>query len=231
MQLPHIDDYIDIHVHDGHPRKDIFMVECLMVHEERLPENIQGMAYTYGIHPWFLNENNHAHQIDSVAKIIGQHDIIALGEAGFDRLRGPSLELQRKVFERQVLIAEEHKKPVIIHCVRAWDEILAAYKKLKPHMNWMIHGFRGNLQLAKQLLSKGMYISVWFDFAVRRESAGLFRNLPGNRIFLETDGADIDIKDIYKKVAEDKGIAIDELKAEIYRNFNSFFNLKRSDSL
>ena len=66
---------------------------------------------------------------------------------------------------------------------------------------------------------------------MRPESAGLFRNLPGNRIFLETDGADIDIKNIYKKVAEDKGISIDELKIEIYRNFNSFFNLTPSDSL
>ena len=98
-------------------------------------------------------------------------------------------------------------------------------------MNWMIHGFRGNLQLAQQLLSKGMYISIWFNYAIRPESAILFRNLPGNRIFLETDGADIDIRDIYKKVSDDRGISVIDLKSEIISNFNNFFNLKEASVL
>ena len=94
----------------------------------------------------------------------GHPESIAIGEAGFDKLRGPSPELQRKVFEEQVAISEELKKPVVIHCVRAWDELLAVHKKLKPKMPWLIHGFRGNTELAAQLLSKGMYLSFWFDF-------------------------------------------------------------------
>lgn len=227
MQIPGRNDYIDIHIHDGKPAAEIFMVESLMAHEERLPEDLPGIAYTYGIHPWFLDESNHENFMQSVYNKIGLPGIIAVGEAGFDKLRGPSMNLQRRVFEQQALLAEEKQLPVIIHCVKAWDEILAVHKDLKPQMPWMIHGFRGSSQLAGQLLSKGMYLSVWFNFAIRKESAGLLRYLPGDRMFLETDGADIDIRELYWKASADRDITIDELKSVIYNNFFNLFNLRK----
>jgi len=77
--------------------------------------------------------------------------------------------------------------------------------------------------MAKQLLSKGMHLSFWFDYVMRSESAGLMKSLPHNRIFLETDGADIDIRIIYEKVARDLAISIYELKSIVLANFNEFF--------
>ena len=223
MNFPQPGDYIDIHTHDAKPAADIFILESLMAHEEKMPANISGVAYTYGIHPWFLNESNHKYQISFVKNVICQPDIIAIGEAGFDKLRGPSFELQRKVFEEQVIMAETHIKPLIIHCVRAWDELLSVHKKQKPRMPWMVHGFRGSVELAKQLISKGMYLSFWFDFVIRPESGDLLRSLPKERIFLETDGSDVDIKDIYKKVSGDLDHSVEELKAIMFTNFINFF--------
>jgi TatD DNase family protein len=223
MYFPQTGDFIDIHVHDGNPASGIFIVESLMAHEEKLPSDVPGVTYTYGIHPWFLNEVNYNEQIISVENIVSQTDIIAVGEAGFDRLRGPSLELQRIAFERQIVISEKSGKPVIIHCVRAWDELLTVHKKLKPKLPWLVHGFRGNAELASQLLSKGMYLSIWFEFVLRPESKDLLIHLPLNRLFLETDGAKADIRDIYKKVAADLDLTIVELKSIILNNFSSFF--------
>jgi TatD DNase family protein len=220
MYLPQPGNYIDIHVHNGVPASEVFILECLMAHEEKLPEGAPGVAYTFGIHPWFLDGNNHKRLIDSVRNAAGNSDIIAIGEAGFDRLRGPSIELQREAFEEQVTISEETEKPVIIHCVRAWDELLSVQKKIRPKMPWLVHGFRGNVELAGQLLSKGMYLSFWYDFVLKSESRVLLRNLPIDRIFLETDGADVDIRKIYKKVAFDLDISVDELKSIILKNFN-----------
>ena len=151
-------------------------------------------------------------------------NLIAIGEAGFDKLRGPAMSTQAKVFEAQVIISEEIKKPLYIHCVRAWDELLPAHKKFRPKMPWLIHGFRGNIELAGQLLSKGMYLSFWFDFVIRPESSKLLRNLPEDRIFLETDGAEIDIRLIYMKVADDLGKDVEQLKSLILNNYNNFFN-------
>jgi TatD DNase family protein len=224
MNLPQPGDYIDMHTHSGRPAEGIFLIESLMAHEGKLPEDISGVTYTYGIHPWFLTEKNHKQLIISVENSVSYPNMIAIGEAGFDKLRGPSAELQLKVFNEQVTIAETCRKPVIIHCVKAWDELLSAQKNLKPSTPWMIHGFRGSVEMAKQLLSKGMHLSFWFDYVMRSESAGLMKSLPHNRIFLETDGADIDIRIIYEKVARDLAISVDELKLAVLSNFNEFFN-------
>ena len=114
MNLPGQGDYIDIHVHDGKPSAGTFILESLMAHEEKMPENINGIAYTYGIHPWFLNESNYLQQIRSVENIAKFPGIAAIGEAGFDKLRGPSPELQARVFEEQVRISEIQTNACII---------------------------------------------------------------------------------------------------------------------
>lgn len=223
QNLPSPGDYIDIHSHVATPSGGIFTVESLMAHEGKTPEEKKGIAYTIGIHPWYLNELNHDDLINTVLRTAGTVNVIAVGEAGFDRLRGPSIELQKKTFEEQVMISEDLKKPLIIHCVRMWDELLSTHKKLRPAMPWLVHGFRGKKELAYQLISRGMYLSFWFDFVLRKESSELLRELPAGRIFLETDGADVSIKEIYNKVSQDLGISIDKLKDIIADNFNKVF--------
>jgi Tat protein secretion system quality control protein TatD with DNase activity len=88
---------------------------------------------------------------------------------------------------------------------------------------WLVHGFRGKEWL--QLIKRGMYLSFWFDFVMRPESAELLRFLPNDRIFLETDGADVDIRDIYRKVSIDLGMDVNELKRIFINNFNALFNM------
>ncbi len=224
MNVPSQDDFIDIHTHDAVPAPGIFKVENLMAHENRILNYADRMAFTAGIHPWHLNDQNRQSQFDYIREIASSPFLIAIGEAGFDRLRGPSIELQRSVFYDQVQLAAEVQKPLVIHCVRWWEELLLAHKKYKPHKPWMVHGFRGKKELALQLISCGMYISFWFDFIVRTEASALVRALPKERIFLETDGADIDIREIYSKVANDLSVTVEELKKIIYNNYKGLFS-------
>jgi TatD DNase family protein len=223
MNFPEPCDYIDIHNHGSNPDSGIFTVETLMAHEKRMPENVKGLTYCFGIHPWHLNEKNHDELLRLVILNAVNPDVAAIGEAGFDKIKGPPQELQVKTFEEQVLISEEKKKPMIIHCVRAWDDLLREHKKLRPKMAWLVHGFRGKPDLAQQLVSKGMFLSFWFDYVMRPEAVPLLKSVPKERIFLETDGAEIDIRDIYKKVSVDLGLTVEELKTIIYKNFNVFF--------
>lgn len=224
MNLPQPGEYIDIHTHNSKLAEGIFAVENIMAHENMKPKKISARAFTAGIHPWHLNENNREQLLEYVRNIAGNPDLIAFGEAGFDKLRGPSIELQKSTFTEQVKIAGENQKPLVIHCVRSWDELLAAHKNLKPLTPWLVHGFRGKKELALQLIKRGMYLSFWFDFVMRPESADLLRFLPKERLFLETDGADVDIKEIYRKVSEDLEINIDILKERIRNNFNLLFD-------
>ena len=223
MNYPLPGDYIDIHTHGSGVTSGIFAIENLMAHEERTPADNPSRPYTCGIHPWYLNNETIERLIGKVKSVAGSPSIVAIGEAGFDKLRGPGIEIQTRAFEAQVLISEEIGKPLFVHCVRAWDELLPAHKRLRPKMPWLIHGFRGNTVLASQLLSKGMYLSFWFDFIVRPESSKLVRSLPKERIFLETDGADVDIRAIYDKVAIDLNMSVDDLKKVILGNYTEFF--------
>ena len=228
MTIPAPGEYIDIHVHDGRSADDTFLLESLMAHEGKSPDSSPHKAYTFGIHPWFLDDENSNPHLDLVRKMAADPGIVAVGEAGYDKIKGPSTELQRYVFEEQVRISELSGKPMIIHCVRSWEELLASHKKLKPSMPWMIHGFRGKISLAGQLLAKGFYLSFWFEFVIREESAPLLKSVPADRIFLETDGADIDIREIYRKAASDLMITAEVLKSRIRSNYFTFFGLKNA---
>lgn len=223
MNSPHPKDFIDIHTHYITPVEGVFAVENFMVHEEFHYDKLSGKAFTAGIHPWYLNEKNHDSLIESVRKISHDSNLIAIGEAGYDKLRGPSMELQRTTFEEQAKIACQIQKPLVIHCVKAWDELLVSHKHLKPEKPWLIHGFRGKKELASQLISRGMYISFWFDFILRPESSDLVRFLPRERIFLETDGADVNISMIYKKVSDDLSVSLGTLKNIICKNYKVLF--------
>jgi TatD DNase family protein len=225
MNIPQKGDYINIHTHGSDPEDGVFSLENLMMHEKNMPYPVPGTAYSCGIHPWYITRDNHKDLLKSLSDIAVNDDVAAIGECGFDRLHGPDLDLQRKVFEEQVMIAAELGKPVIIHCVRSWDELLASYKRMNPPVPWMVHGFRRKTGLAEQLISRNMYLSFWFDFIIRPESAQLLRSLPKDRIFLETDGADVDIRDIYIKVSVDLEMSIDELKLRILDNYRRLFNL------
>lgn len=223
MNLPSSGDFINIHTHGAEPVAGIFSVDTLMAHEGINPGQKPGIAYSFGIHPWYLTSENHDYLLGQVEKMASSGNIIAVGEAGFDKIKGPVIGLQRKTFEEQVSIADNYRKPVVIHCVRYWDELLQEHKKLKPATPWLVHGFRGKADLALQLISRGMYLSFWFSFIIRPESTQLIKRLPGNRIFLETDGADIDIRVIYNKVSADLEITVDELKNLILNNFKNLF--------
>lgn len=227
MQVPSRTDYIDIHNHSHESSPDgVFTMENLMVHEGRYPLPVKGLAYSAGIHPWHVDINNHLPLLKRLGELVKDPLIIAVGEAGFDKLKGSSMDLQRIVFEEQVRISESNSKPLVIHCVKSWEELLSAHKQLKPVQPWLVHGFRSSIELAGSLLARGFYLSFWFDFVLRPESATLLRSLPADRIFLETDGSGAGISDIYNKVSSDLGLTLAELKDQIFNNFLSFFGSK-----
>jgi TatD DNase family protein len=225
MIIPKPDDFIDIHNHDVIPKPGIFSVDNIMAHESRIPDINSGVVYSSGIHPWFLTEENFEYLLRKV-EIYSLHPcMIAVGEAGFDRIKGPAIELQRKAFEAQVSIANNTGKPLYIHNVKAWEELLAEHKRLKPETQWIVHGFQGKNELARQLLSKGMYLSLWADFVMNRDSSSLIKAIPLEKLFLETDAFEIDIKDIYDKVSTILQISIEDLKKNMFKNYIDVFGV------
>lgn len=225
MQRPGKYDFINIHDHGSVPAEGIFTVENIMVHEDMYPVELNGIAYSCGAHPWNIDDGSRSEQLEKVKRYAGLPGVIALGEAGFDRLRGADPLLQEEVFVAHVELSEEYKKPLFIHCVRAWDELLRVHKQMNPSMTWIIHGFRGKPELAKQLLDKGFYLSPWVEWAIRPESTETLSTVPMDRLFLETDGFDIGIESVYKVVAEHLEMGVEMLRKQVYSNYRKVFLL------
>ncbi|MDT8400774.1 MAG: TatD family hydrolase [Bacteroidales bacterium] len=223
MRGPGENDFINIHDHGASPQRGVFTIDNIMVHENRYPGEMEGIAFSCGAHPWYLGEDNIEAQLDKVRDYASLSSVIAVGEAGFDRLRGPDSRLQEKVFRTHVEISEEKKKPLFIHCVKGWDELLRCHKEMQPEMTWIIHGFRGKPEQAAQLLDKGFYLSPWVEWAIRPESTNTLKSIPTDRLFLETDGFDIGIEPVYRVVAEHLRIDLQTIKKQLRGNFYSLF--------
>lgn len=117
--------------------------------------------YAAGIHPWWTFDADFSlpHYIDGLSQLLSLPQVVEVGECGFDRLRGASMELQMEAFAAQVELSERFGKGMTLHVVRAFDLVLSARKQLRPTQRWTVHGFRGKPALAQQLLAAGFDLS------------------------------------------------------------------------
>ena len=133
------------------------------------------------------------------------------------------MELQTSVFKQQLELVKQTDKPIILHCVAAYDEIIAIKKELKVENPMIIHGFSKNEQVANSLLKNGFYLSFGKYLLRNPELEKVFKFAPENRILLETDTIEESIYEVYEKGAFIKGILVEEMKAIVFRNYASIF--------
>lgn len=204
-------DYLDVHTHQPTTDQQVFSIVSILV--QATGEGDQIAPYrSFGIHPCRIEGDGEA-QWTALLQRVEQPSCVAIGEAGLDRLATCSMERQIGLFERQARLAEELGKPLIIHCVRAWEELIACRKAIRPKQPWLIHGFRGKAPLANQLLRQGFYLS--FGYYFQPEAA---RAAWPERLFLETDEASVPIQAVYARVAEALAIDLQALCDQIQRN-------------
>ena len=171
-----------------------------------------------GIHPWFLSEMEEDEQWNHLLELVKDKRVIALGEVGLDKLKGPSLEFQKSVFRKEIALSEEMGLPLVIHCVRAFNELLQLRKELKPEQPWIIHGFRGKKEVAEMLLKAGCFLSFGSSFQETALSA-----VPLNRLFIETDDTAEKIEGLYQRIATVRGEALEELAQGVKKNVKEVF--------
>ena len=180
-----------------------------------------GQYYSVGYHPWYLSGDASEDWV-LLDKIITHPQVLAVGEAGLDKVTEVDYSIQKIAFERQIDMAAQVHKPLIIHCVRSYNEVMELKKTFKPTNPWIIHGFRGKKELAKQLTDHGIYLSYGFNY---QEEA--LRTTPLDMLFLETDENPSDIHLLYQQVAVHLSLSVNELTESVQDNINRiFFNNK-----
>ncbi|MTK53193.1 TatD family hydrolase [Paludibacter sp.] len=182
---------------------NLFPAEALTEQSDRL--------ISVGLHPWYVAAD-WEEQLRMQSEVAGKKRVVLIGEAGLDKVCKTDFALQQTVFLRQIELAEEIQKPLIIHCVKAWQELITIRKKVLPSVPWIIHGFRGKPELARQLLELGFYLSYGEKF-----NAESVRITPLERLCTETDESKLPIEEICFQIAEVKGISVELLLSQTNR--------------
>ncbi len=211
--------FIDFHTHHAVGSPGTVAVRNLMAGDDVPQDFPPNTVFSAGIHPWYLSAELLDEMKTGLILTLAHPHVIAMGEAGFDQLRGPSHAVQRSAFFFQAELAEELGKPMIIHCVKGWDSLLKARKELRPEMQWVIHGFRGAQRLASSLADSGL----WFSLGIKGLTEEAVRVIPADKLLLETDDSKENIREVYEAYSALKGKDSTLVSEQIRTNFNNLF--------
>ncbi|NBL65130.1 TatD family deoxyribonuclease [Flavobacterium sp. NST-5] len=213
--------YFNCHTH--HYRKT---PDCLELVNE-YPHDFKGESnyFSVGIHPWFIDFDRLENDFRALEKLIQKENCLAVGECGLDKKIETDFEKQIEIFEKQLLLAEKYQKPVILHCVSAYQEMVAIKSKLNISVPMILHGFLKKKQLADDMVSHGFYLSFGKHLIKNENLEETFLAVPEDRFFLETDMDENLIESIYEKASEYKKIETKTLIKNIQNTCNQVFKL------
>ncbi|RYJ38757.1 TatD-related deoxyribonuclease [Flavobacterium anhuiense] len=211
--------YFNLHTHQFTNQSDV--LELVNQYPKDFDASIP--FYSIGIHPWYIEETRLDEDLKIIEEKLQTKNCLAIGECGLDKRIEVPFDLQVSVFEKQLELAQKFKKPVVIHCVAAFQEVMAIKKKMKISVPMIIHGFSKNNQLAEQLIGAGFYLSFGKYLLKNPDLKTVFQNVPNNRFFLETDIMEESIKQVYEIACEYKGLKLKELEGIISSNYRNVF--------
>ncbi len=214
--------FIDIHSHEKELDTDVLSLLNINITDRNFKTSPQ-QNYSLGIAPWDIKTSEMS--LEEMQKFFCLNpNFIALGEIGLDRRLDTSLSEQKDIFVKQLAIAKQLKKPVIIHCVKANAELIQIKKNFDTKTAWIFHAFNKNVQISESLLKNGFYLSFGEALIYNTNLQSIFKSMPNHRIFFETDSSQISIKKLYQKASELKAIDLSVLKTQIWQNHLKCFN-------
>ncbi len=204
--------FFDVHTHSANKSSN-----CLF----NLPYNHRYDGFfSAGIHPWLAEEIEH--QIEWLNCVSASKNCLAIGETGLDKLKGPNLKTQQMTFIAQIELSERLELPLIIHCVKAWNELRGIKRRLDPAQPWIYHGFT-KAAIAKEVIDEGMIISIGAAVLTNLKLQQAVIGIPTERLLLETDEASNSISAVYEKVSELKNIPLSDLEEQVEKTVKHTF--------
>ena len=217
--------FINIHTHSQIFDAHLELVNLFLEKNDRVK------YYSYGLHPWHIDAN-YKDDLEHLQEISHEKGCLAIGECGLDKESKVDFELQKKVFIEQVKLANKLKKPLIIHCVKAFNELINCLNHNNNQVPVIIHGFNNSDNIAKVLVSEGYYFS--FGKAMlgyESNAAKVIKTIGRKRFFLETDDKDLSIKYVYLKAGELLGVNDEIIQLQIEENFKTVFKIDISKQI
>ena len=211
--------YINIHTHHTKPVEGIISIGNLYKNFDAIE---QDSLYSVGLHPWYIAEQTWPDEFAIVKEKSHLQNVLAVGEAGLDKLCTTDLTLQQTVFAAHIQLANEVQKPLIVHCVRAHAEVIALLKQVEIKVPVIFHGFNKSKELAQQLITLGCYLSFGKGLE-KQTNQEVLAALPLDKIFLETDNSTASIAEVYELAASAFQISQDSLSLQLQKNAATVF--------
>ncbi len=210
--------FINIHGH----RQANNIQEWVMMNlfaREFPPEDIDHGFYSVGFHPYNVGKVDEKETLEKVKQAIQHRRVYAVGEIGLDKSIEAPFADQMRIFEKQVEIAESANLAVVLHVVRAFNEMIEFAKKKQPLVSMIIHGYNGSPEMVEELVKAGFLISFGESIAGEHSKAvEALQKVPIENLFLETDEGHLDIREIYHFAAQVKDVSVDQLRVQIFEN-------------
>ncbi|MDE6045864.1 MAG: TatD family hydrolase [Alistipes sp.] len=183
---------------------------------------------TAGIHPWEAGERPVDAAVQALKTELARGQAQALGEIGLDFAKAAdskTRDAQAALFRAQLALACERGLPVVLHCVRAFEETMRLLREQRPRAV-IFHGFIGSPEQARQAVASGCFLSFGErSFASPRTVAAL-QTTPLAQLFLETDESPTPIGEVYARAAVLLGIPVETLQAATADNYRRIFMLE-----
>lgn len=214
--------YIDIHTHQTNANTGLTVLNRY----EGFEQAVDSVTCSLGVHPWYIQADAPDTQLASLQQYAALPNVVAIGECGLDKATDTDWQLQVTVFAAQIALANELNKPLVVHCVRAYEEVLQMLKDTEVAVPVIFHGFNKNVQLAERLVHAGYHLS--FGAALLNEgsnAAKALTHIPLERIFLETDDSAVAIEQMYETAAGWLETDKDALILQLQNNFHRVFNI------
>ncbi len=211
--------FVDGHTHSVPAREDVAALVNLPYpsRPETLPDNPR-LFFSAGIHPARTGRAD----FDGLESYLHENQCRAIGECGLDRSIDVPPEEQMELFLLHVRLAERLRLPLVIHCVRAYYDLIAVRKRLaKSTVPWVVHGFRGNAEIASALQEHGFTLSLSSVYVVHMEKFPCY--VRKDLFLLETDDGQDSIESLYDRTARIGGWESGELKHQLFTNFQRCF--------
>lgn len=209
--------FINIHTHQSAGSGERAIVNLFRDFNQMAP----GGFYSAGLHPWYLSAD-HEREMDLLKQYAAPSHVLAIGETGLDKACRTAWALQVTMFRLQIELAMEWQKPLIIHCVRAWNEVMEILQEYAVNVPVIFHGYQKGLALARQLTNLGYYLSFGHSLEQERNREVL-RGIPVNQFFLETDDTPVPIARVYNYAAIALSIDLNTLDLQIQQNAKAVF--------
>ncbi len=215
---PKESDFIDIHSHSEKEENGVFRIHNVFATDyKKIPSEL---PVSIGLHPWHINDNSISLLPEILQNSASLENCLAIGETGLDSLVQTPISTQITVFRKHIEIGIKENKPLIIHFVKAFPELLSLRKEYTNAAPWIIHGFNANPTIAAECLKHGIYLSLSQRLFRNPEKAEkIMKVVPVSMIFAETDEDSMSIQEIYDTIATFYGLSISALKKIIFENY------------